>query len=199
MPSETERARRLAPEARRRHLVETALEVFARDGFAGADLGDIAAKAGVGRPLIYHYFAGGKEDLYVAALELAWAQLVDQLTVDPERGPSLMPTNLATYLDLAEAADPAVTLVRQSRQLEGSDIRAVTAGAATEMARRIALNQLGDADPPAVTLSALRAFIAYLESLIGEMLAGEIERAQVEALVAETLPRIVAAAKAVAD
>ena len=148
MASDTDRARRLSPEARRRHLVETALEVFARDGFTGADLGDIAATAGVGRPLIYHYFAGGKEDLYVAALELAWTQLVDQLTVDPERGPSLMPTNLAVYLDLAEARDPAVTLVRQSRQLEGSDIRAVTAGAATTMARRIALNQLGDDDPP---------------------------------------------------
>ena len=47
-----------------------------------------------------------------------------------------------------------------------------------------------------MTLSALRGFIAYLESLIGEMLGGEIDRAQVESLVAETLPRILAAAKA---
>jgi AcrR family transcriptional regulator len=178
--------------------VETALEVVARDGFAGPELGDIAASAGVGRPLIYHYFAGGKEDLYVAALELAWAQLVDKLTVDPDRGSSLMRSNLAVYLDLAEAGDPAVTLVRQSRQLEGTEIREVTANAATLIARRIALNQLGDDDPHPLTLAALRAFIAYLESLIGEMLAGDLDRAEVETLVVETLPRIVAAAKAAA-
>jgi AcrR family transcriptional regulator len=195
-PREADRARRLPPEERRQHLVETALSVFAADGFAETDPGDVAAAAGVGRPLIYHYFPGGKEDLYVAALELAWVQLVERLTVDPQRGKSLLPANLAVYLDLAEAGDPAVALVRQSRRLESVRIQEVTRFASTEMARRVALNRLGNADPSPTLTAALRAFFAYFESLLEEMLEGEIDRSQVEALVAETLPRMIEGAQA---
>ena len=194
--SESDRPRRLPPEQRRQHLVETALSTFATSGFADTDPGDIASAAGVGRPLIYHYFPGGKEDLYVAALELAWSQLVEQLTVDPQRGESLLPANLAVFLDLAEAGDPAVTLVRQSRRLEGARIQEVTRFAGTEMARRVALNRLDEADPSPALMSALRAFFAYFESLLEEMVLGTLDRSQVEALVAETLPRVIEAAQA---
>src|SRR6478735_4729695 len=101
-----ERAKRLPPAERRQHLVEAALPVFAERGYAGTELGDVAAAAGVGRPLLYHYFKGGKEDLYVAVLEHAWSELVSRLEVDPQRGRGMLPSNLAGYLDLVEKKDP---------------------------------------------------------------------------------------------
>jgi len=63
-------AKRLPPDERRRHLTEVALEVFAKRGYSETELSDVADAAGIRRPLLYHYF-GGKEDLYLAVLELA--------------------------------------------------------------------------------------------------------------------------------
>lgn len=80
-------ARRRAPPARsipapRRdahtEILEAALKVFARDGFDGAALTDIAALAGVGHPLIHYHF-GTKEELWKAAIEYAFAGAVEAL------------------------------------------------------------------------------------------------------------------------
>jgi AcrR family transcriptional regulator len=190
----SERARRLPPAERRQHLVEAALGVFAARGYAGTELGDIAAEAGVGRPLLYHYFKGGKEDLYVAVLEHAWSELIARLEVDPQRGRGMLPSNLAAYLDLVEAKDPVVMIIRGSRRLEGERIETATRNAGVLMARGMAMNQLGMKDPPADVLAALLGFLAYFDVLLLELAAGRIERDDVERLVAGTLPAIADAA-----
>lgn len=186
--------KRLPPEQRRHHLVSVALAVFAERGYAGTELGDIAAAAGVGRPLLYHYFEGGKEDLYVAVLEHAWGELIAQLEVDPERGRGMLASNLPAYLDLVEAGDPALAVIRGSRRLEGERITAATHDSSVLLARGIAVNQLGLDDPPADVLAALLGFLAFFEALLEEWGAGRIERADVERLVAATLPAIADAA-----
>lgn len=61
------RARRLPAEERRRQIIEAAIEVFSRTGFAAAPTADIAAAAGIGEPTIYRYFEN-KRDLYIAAV-----------------------------------------------------------------------------------------------------------------------------------
>lgn len=65
---------RLTPERRREMtreaLVEAAADVFARRGFHGASLDEIAESAGFTRGAIYSNF-GGKEDLILAVLDLA--------------------------------------------------------------------------------------------------------------------------------
>lgn len=185
-----ERGKRLPPEERRRHLVAVALGVFAERGYAGTELAEIAAAAGVGRPLLYHYFEGGKEDLYVAVLERAWQELIDRLEVDPQRGRGMLAANLPAYLDLAEAGDPALAVIRGSRRLEGERITTATREASLMLARGMALNQLGLDDPPADVLAALLGFLAYFETLLEEWRSGRIERSDVERLVAATLPAI---------
>lgn len=190
----TARAKRLPPEERRSHLIEAALAVFAERGYAGTELADVAAAAGVGRPLIYHYFENGKEDLYVAVLERAWGDLVDRLEIDPERGRSMLGTNLPAYLDLIEAGDPSVAVIRGSRRLEGGRVSEVTRGAGRLLAAGIAANQLGMEDPPADVLASLLGFLAFFESLVEEWRGGRIERADVERIVSRALPAIADAA-----
>jgi AcrR family transcriptional regulator len=75
--------RRLSPEDRRDQIVEAAGEVFARLGYQGSSLEDIALHLGITRPLIYHYFRD-KDTLYLeiltrsrAALDAAIADAVD--------------------------------------------------------------------------------------------------------------------------
>ena len=192
----TARAKRLPPAERRSHLIEAALRVFAERGYAGTELADVATAAGVGRPLIYHYFEGGKEDLYVTVLERAWGDLIDRLEIDPERGRSMLGTNLPVYLDLIEAGDPAVAVIRGSRRLEARPIEQVTRGAGRLLAAGIAANQLGLEDPPADVLATLLGFLAFFESLVEEWRGGRIERADVERIITRALPAIADAAVA---
>ncbi|RDI61355.1 TetR/AcrR family transcriptional regulator [Nocardia pseudobrasiliensis] len=57
-------------ERTRRCLLEAAFDEFSARGFAGARVGDIAARAGVNKQLITYYF-GGKAGLY-RALQQQW-------------------------------------------------------------------------------------------------------------------------------
>jgi AcrR family transcriptional regulator len=59
--------RRLAPEARTPQIMEAALEEFAERGYAGARMAAVAARAGVAKGLIYHYFPS-KAELFLATV-----------------------------------------------------------------------------------------------------------------------------------
>ncbi|HEX6748432.1 MAG TPA: TetR/AcrR family transcriptional regulator [Longimicrobium sp.] len=54
---------RRRPEDRPREILQAALEVFAEQGLAGARIDEIAARAGVGKGTLYHYFSG-KDELF---------------------------------------------------------------------------------------------------------------------------------------
>jgi TetR/AcrR family transcriptional regulator len=56
------------PKATRQRLLTAARREFAHSGLAGARVDEIAARAGVNKQLVYHYF-GDKDALYLAVLE----------------------------------------------------------------------------------------------------------------------------------
>ena len=71
-------------ERTRAELLDVATEVFADRGYAGARVDEIAARTSTTKRMIYYYF-GGKEGLYIAVLERAYAHirsLEQQLDVD---------------------------------------------------------------------------------------------------------------------
>lgn len=77
------RAPRLPAGERRQQILDAAIQVFARQGYAGTGTADIAREAGIGEPTIYRYYSN-KRDLYVAAVEQAsgevlhaWQQIAD--------------------------------------------------------------------------------------------------------------------------
>lgn len=53
---------------RREQLLETARELFAERGFEGASVEEIAARAGVSKPVVYEHF-GGKEGAYAVVVD----------------------------------------------------------------------------------------------------------------------------------
>jgi len=59
------------PDRTKRLLLEAATAEFAKKGFKGARIDEIAALAGVNKQLVYHHF-GNKEDLYLKVLEDAY-------------------------------------------------------------------------------------------------------------------------------
>src|SRR5262249_14786110 len=66
-------ARRRDPAATRRKLLTAARREFASRGLAGARVDEIAARAGVNKQLVYHYF-GDKSALYLAVLEWVYEE-----------------------------------------------------------------------------------------------------------------------------
>lgn len=62
------------PAATRRKLLTAARREFAASGLAGARVDEIAARAGVNKQLVYHYF-GDKDALYLAVLEWVYEEI----------------------------------------------------------------------------------------------------------------------------
>ena len=62
------------PAATRQKLLAAARREFAGRGLAGARVDEIAARAGVNKQLVYHYF-GDKDALYLAVLEWVYEEI----------------------------------------------------------------------------------------------------------------------------
>ncbi len=67
--------RSISHEDKRRTLLDAAVRVFARKGFHGARVGDVAAEAGVAHGLVYHYFSS-KDELLETIFRETWAAML---------------------------------------------------------------------------------------------------------------------------
>jgi AcrR family transcriptional regulator len=72
----TERGVRRSAAERAEQLIDVAEALFISKGYDRTSIGDIAAAAGVSRPVVYEYH-GSKEGLYVAALQRAKRRLME--------------------------------------------------------------------------------------------------------------------------
>jgi len=192
-------ARRLAPEERRRQLVDVALELFAENVHADVGLEDVADRADVQRSLLYRYFPGGKPDLYLAVVKEAWRRLVHRVDTDPSRPlDRKLPENVATFLDLGEARDPALRVAGQARRVDDPRVRAVVRDSRRAWAQRMAVNHLSTPDPGATVMAALTGYLALAEVLMEEWLVHRtVGREQVEAVLEGALPSLVKLARSI--
>jgi TetR/AcrR family transcriptional regulator, fatty acid metabolism regulator protein len=71
-------ARAQAAEDRRRQILDAAVRVFARRGFHGCRVSDIADEAGVAYGLVYHYFSSKEEVLDTLFLE-RWDLMISMI------------------------------------------------------------------------------------------------------------------------
>ena len=62
----------------RERILHAATEVFARSGFHGARVADIAEHAGIAYGLVYHYFRN-KDDILAALFSERWGQYIEYL------------------------------------------------------------------------------------------------------------------------
>lgn len=74
-------ARRLRRAERREQILRAATRAFARSGFVGTGLDDVATEAGVTRVILYRHFES-KSEMYRAVLDRACARLADSVGSD---------------------------------------------------------------------------------------------------------------------
>jgi len=70
---------RLSREDRMEQMLDRAHTLFAERGYAAVTMDEIAAAAGITKPLIYNYF-GNKQQLYIACMERSGDALVESIS-----------------------------------------------------------------------------------------------------------------------
>jgi AcrR family transcriptional regulator len=104
-------------ERRRGQILDAATSVFAAQGFATADVQEIAKKTGVGKGTIYRYFAS-KEELFLAAVDHGMRNL--KLAVDGAAASAKQPLDriaegVLAYLTFFDERPEIVELLVQER------------------------------------------------------------------------------------
>jgi TetR/AcrR family fatty acid metabolism transcriptional regulator len=69
--------RSIVQEQKRKVILDAAVRVFARSGYHGARVGDIAEEAGVAHGLLYHYFSS-KEEVLQTVFRENWGDLIER-------------------------------------------------------------------------------------------------------------------------
>ncbi|GGO49667.1 TetR family transcriptional regulator [Streptomyces daqingensis] len=131
--------RRLTVDQRRSQLISTALGLFAHNPPEDVSLDDVAARAGVSRPLVYRYFPGGKQQLYEAALRSA-ADELEQCFAEEQTGPltSRLTRALDRYLAFVDEHDAGFMALLQG----GSVVQTSRTHAIVDEVRRTAADQI---------------------------------------------------------
>ena len=84
--------KRLPRAVREQQMLDAAVAVFSASGFHDASMDEIAARAGISKPMVYAYL-GSKEELFLACLHREGTRLMEAVAsaVAPADAPSLPP------------------------------------------------------------------------------------------------------------
>jgi TetR/AcrR family transcriptional regulator, fatty acid metabolism regulator protein len=77
--------RSIAPEEKRRLILDAAIHAFARKGYHACRVGEIAEEAGVAYGLVYHYFSS-KEEILETIFRETWGELLAAMRMVEESG-----------------------------------------------------------------------------------------------------------------
>jgi AcrR family transcriptional regulator len=107
---------RMTGKERREQLLDVGRQLFAERGFDGTSVEEIAARAGVSKPVVYEHF-GGKEGLYAVVVDREVSRMLDMVTNaltgdDPRL--LLQQATLAMLTYVEDQADGFRILVRES-------------------------------------------------------------------------------------
>ncbi|MFH9857876.1 TetR/AcrR family transcriptional regulator [Streptomyces sp. NPDC017202] len=156
--------RRMGVEERRQQLIGVALELFARRSPDDVSIDEIAAAAGISRPLVYHYFPG-KLSLYEAALKRASEDLASRFT-EPHEGPlgARLLRVMGRYFDFVDAHGPGFSALMRGGPAVGSSTTNALVDSVRQVAYEQILSHLGVAEAPARLELVVRSWISLAES-----------------------------------
>jgi AcrR family transcriptional regulator len=116
-------ARAAAGEEKRRQILDAAVRVFARKGFHGSRVGDIAEEAGVAHGLLYHYLTS-KDQVLEAVFHENWSVLLARIAgVEESDEPAadqlrhIAAIVLRTWLHLPDVVTVVIREFGRSREL----------------------------------------------------------------------------------
>ena len=159
--------RRLQRDERRELLLTRATELFAKHGYDGLSMSQLAREAQISKALLYHYFPS-KHRLFEAALEEGAAELRERTEPDPSRPPAeQLSRTLDAFLRWVQERPTAYVTLLESGSGEVremmNEVRATTAG-------RI-LSGLGSEATRPATRAAVHGWLGFLDGAILDWIA----------------------------
>ncbi|MFD9331185.1 TetR/AcrR family transcriptional regulator [Streptomyces sp. NPDC060065] len=173
--------RRMGVEERRQQLIGVALELFSRRSPDEVSIDEIAAAAGISRPLVYHYFPG-KLSLYEAALQRASDDLAGRFVVAEEGalGSRLLRV-MRRFFDFVDDHGPGFAALMRGGPAVGSSTTNALVDGVRQAAYLQILSHMKVENPPARLELVIRSWISLVESTALIWLDGRrIPRAELE-------------------
>ncbi len=143
---------------RRRTVVDAAITVFARSGYQATPVASVAEEAGISSAYVFKLYSG-KEQLFIAALDRAFARIVDALRVGADAGGSQDPDAVLDAMAEAYArliAERAL-LMLQVHAMSAADVPAIAGALRAGIERVTEYVQERSAAPA----SSVQRFLAY--------------------------------------
>ncbi|MBJ6638411.1 MULTISPECIES: TetR/AcrR family transcriptional regulator [unclassified Streptomyces] len=173
--------RRMGVEERRQQLIGVALDLFSRRSPDEVSIDEIAAAAGISRPLVYHYFPG-KLSLYEAALKRASEDLASRFA-EPHEGPlgARLLRVMRRYFDFVDEHGPGFSALMRGGPAVGSSTTNALIDSVRQAAYEQMLAHLGVTDAPPRLELVVRSWISLAESTALIWLDGRrVPRAELE-------------------
>jgi AcrR family transcriptional regulator len=155
-------------------ILEVAGRVFAARGYHRASMDEIAAQAGITKPLVYAYF-GSKEELYVAYIDRAGRQLLARMreATDRDAPPAQrLQAGIREFLRFVEERGDGWRVLYSEAAARGGPVAEEVASlraAIAEMIKRLLMQSTTGVDPAGEAATALdgvaHAFVGAGESL----------------------------------
>lgn len=185
-PERYPRRRYLPAEDRKREILEVAAPLFFERGYEGAEMAEIASRAGVSRALLHRHF-GGKQEILLEIVKAAalppGVALHDPKVPLDER----IERNADVWLDHFES-NPDLLAVTQLPIGGNNEIAAAIDEVKGEIIQRILDNYLDGAPAPAPLTSMMRGYVAMILAVAHEWLSkGVMSRAQVRIIMVTVL------------
>ncbi|GAB1330053.1 TetR/AcrR family transcriptional regulator [Streptomyces sennicomposti] len=178
-------------------MIGVALELFSRRSPDDVSIDEIAAAAGISRPLVYHYFPG-KLSLYEAALKRASEDLAGRF-MEPHEGPlgARLLRVMRRFFDFVDEHGPGFSALMRGGPAVGSTTTNALIDSVRQAAYEQILAHLQVQDPPARLEVVVRSWISLAESTALIWLDGRrIPRAELEVQLVQDFAALAAVAAA---
>ncbi|AEN09551.1 MULTISPECIES: TetR/AcrR family transcriptional regulator [unclassified Streptomyces] len=173
--------RRMGVDERRAQLIGVALELFSDRSPDDVSIDEIAAAAGISRPLVYHYFPG-KQSLYEAALGRAADELAGRF-LEAHEGPlgARLLRVMGRFFDFVEEHGPGFSALLRGGPSGGSSSADAMIDGVRQAAYGQILSHLQVTSPPARLELVVRSWVSLAETTALLWLDGRrIPRAELE-------------------
>jgi AcrR family transcriptional regulator len=187
---------RLDPTERRAQLVELGVRMLATRTLDELSVEDIAREAGISRGLLFHYFAS-KQEFHVEVARAAAQHLLERTAPDPALPPAdALRAAVGAFIAFVEENPDGYTALVRGAASGDAQLRAIfdqtrasMAGRVIELAGQLGLRLDGRAE------LAVHGWVAYAEECTIRWLETRaVPRAQLQQLLARSLPALVQAA-----
>jgi AcrR family transcriptional regulator len=164
----SERAyRRLQRDERRELLLRRATELFARHGYEGLSMSQLAQEAQISKALLYHYFPS-KRRLFEAALADGAEELRVRTEPEPGKAPAeQLAKTLDEFLRWVQERPAAYATLLGTGAVE---VREIMAEVRATTASRI-LNGLGEEGTRPATRAAVHGWLGFLDGAVLDWIA----------------------------